>query len=613
MRRLKVPPWLVGAALYAALALLMTYPLAWHLKDSIVGWRGDNQLFVWDLWWAKQATLVRHTNPYWTDMLFYPNQFHLGLSSFGAALGWASLPLQVIWPVELVYNLLILAGVVANAMSACFLAHEVTRDRRAAFLAGAVYAFSPVFVVRITGHLSYLHAWVLPLALAFLMRWLEGGRVRHAVLTGLTVAASYMIFEQFTVFIAFAWGILLLHVWRCGVIPGTAIVRRTALALLLSLLFLSPDLYLRRGAFAIAFQDPSLFRSFARPFSVDLLGFVTPGWFHPLFGGLVTKLTGGRGLWLDADGTRFEGVAYLGFTVIALSLVALFRVKRSQTRLWLGLAGVFALMSLGPVLHVAGKFAWDPQPLGLGGLQRALTPVYDGLGIENRQLGIPLPYLLFSKIPILSRMRTPNRWVFVTVLSVAILAAQGSAALAQWLRGRAGGRRRWLEAALYPGLLGLVLFEYLAIPFPLTPVGLPAAYAPIIADRSNYAILELPVSGSASVDDMYFQTLHGRPLLHALVAVGYEQSLSFINSDPFLAALARPESIVDAAQAFSLARLRQYRVKYVVVNEAQLADHTRLYGGSPEVVLQLLESNLSELPSDDAGFRVFLVFSDPAE
>ena len=158
-----------------------------------------------------------------------------------------------------------------------------------------------------------------------------------------------------------------------------------------------------------------------------------------------------------------------------------------------------------------------------------------------------------------------------------------------------------------------MLFEYLAIPFPLTPVGLPAAYAPIIADRSNYAILELPVSGSASVDDMYFQTLHGRPLLHALVAVGYEQSLSFINSDPFLAALARPESIVDAAQAFSLARLRQYRVKYVVVNEAQLADHTRLYGGSPEVVLQLLESNLSELPSDDAGFRVFLVFSDPAE
>ena len=63
--------WHLAALLgYALLALMMTWPLARQLGSAIPGDSFDGWQNLWNLWWMREAWLVRHISPYATDMLF---------------------------------------------------------------------------------------------------------------------------------------------------------------------------------------------------------------------------------------------------------------------------------------------------------------------------------------------------------------------------------------------------------------------------------------------------------------------------------------------------------------------------------------------------------------
>ncbi|MCB0253737.1 MAG: glycosyltransferase family 39 protein [Anaerolineae bacterium] len=594
--------WVGIVMSYTGLTALLTYPLAWNLNSAIIGGPGDNFQFIWDFWWVKKAVLELHTNPYVTDMLYYPMGYNLGRHTHVMALSLLSIPFQLVMPVETVYNLFVLSGIIANALAAYHLARYVTGFRSAAFLAGAMFAFSPVFVVRITGHLNNLHAWVLPLALLFLMRWFDENRLRYAVLAAIVLAMSAMINEYFAVFIVFMWLVLVVAYWRDKHRTLRRLVVQTGLCLLLAGLFLIPDLYLRRAAFT----EPGGLEGWSRPLSADLLGFITPGWFHTFFGDAVLHLTGGKGGWLDPVGTKYEAVVYLGITALLLAGYAVFSVERSKTRPWLYLGLFFAIMSLGPVLHVAGQFEWDPAKLGLARLATIVEPVYEFLGVQNRNIGVPLPYLLYQKIPYLNAARAANRWAVVTVLSVAILAAL---AVTRLRTSSSFQRRPWLYGGAYIAIFLLVIFESLAVPFPLTSTALPRTYATIMADPSEFAILELPIDLTSGADDIYYQTKHSRPLLHGMVSRSSQTSRSLIENDPFLSLLDHPEWIPSACANPPTTVFGQYRIKYIIVNQSELEETAKLYGGDPQQVYDLLTANFVELPSNDLNRRLFQTYA----
>src|SRR5438270_11083552 len=61
-----------GALLaYALLTLVMTYPIALDLSTQVPG-GGDAWQHIWNLWWVKHALLDLHTNPYHTNLVYYP-------------------------------------------------------------------------------------------------------------------------------------------------------------------------------------------------------------------------------------------------------------------------------------------------------------------------------------------------------------------------------------------------------------------------------------------------------------------------------------------------------------------------------------------------------------
>src|SRR3954470_6473734 len=59
-------------ALFGALAVIWTWPLARHLHDAIAGGPGDNYSFVWNLWWMRHVLATPGLGYFHTSYLFYP-------------------------------------------------------------------------------------------------------------------------------------------------------------------------------------------------------------------------------------------------------------------------------------------------------------------------------------------------------------------------------------------------------------------------------------------------------------------------------------------------------------------------------------------------------------
>ena len=150
-------------ALFAALAIGWTWPLALHVHDAVPGGPGDNYSFLWNLWWMRHAIATPGSGYFHTSYLFYPfgasiaDHPHTALPAIVAAT--ALRPASIV----VAQNLLLLAYVFANMACAYALVWEIVRDRRAAVLGGLIFGLSPYLASHLLGHFDLMAAWLLPL------------------------------------------------------------------------------------------------------------------------------------------------------------------------------------------------------------------------------------------------------------------------------------------------------------------------------------------------------------------------------------------------------------------------------------------------------------------
>jgi hypothetical protein len=126
----------------------------------------------------------------------------------------------------------------------------------------------------------------------------------------------------------------------------------------------------------------------------------------------------------------------------------------------------------------------------------------------------------------------------------------------------------------------LILFEHLALPFPLSDARIPPVYAQIAADPKQGSILQLPlgwrnsfgVFGPEQTLLQYYQSMHGRPMLGGNISRAPDFKMDYFARIPYFQALAeiqfgRPVSPAlleaAAAQANDLAYL--YDTEFVVL------------------------------------------------
>ena len=131
---------------FACLTILTTYPLIWHLGDSIFGYPGDSTGLIWRFWTYYQGFL---NNGFPQDLVdFVGAPFGGRLSgSILDPLRYGGLALTIIWKEVVAYNLLVLMAFWLSAFSAYLLAKTLWKKEWAAILTGVLYGFSPCLIM----------------------------------------------------------------------------------------------------------------------------------------------------------------------------------------------------------------------------------------------------------------------------------------------------------------------------------------------------------------------------------------------------------------------------------------------------------------------------------
>jgi hypothetical protein len=480
-------------ALFAALAVLHTWPLASDVTGLSRLDNDDTGLNVWIVAWVGHI-LPRQPLALFEAPMFFPEPHTLAYSEhmfvpglLGAPLLWAGVS-----PVT-VYNLLVLAGFALSGWTMSLVVGRWTGSTAGGVAAGMLFAFNAHLLTRLP-HLQALHVEFFPLALFAFDRALtrvrgpavQRGRVtdpESAPASAPPVAsASSAALALASAFVLQALCSNYSLVFLSVALMAAAVVRMPE--------WLGPGRGARAGALVLA----------GGLAAVALLPFLWPYYQVSQTQGLVRSLgevrlysagwldyltTGGRLHYSWWSHRFFEGRTALFPGVVALGLVAVALARRRP------LADVRIRMMLA---------------IGVTGLALSLGPALPGYA------------WLHGHLPLLQGIRAAARWGTLALMAVAILAGYGIAAL----------ESRWRQSIYRPALLlavlGLITIEALRAPmgYVRTP-DVPDIYNRL-RGPADAVLVEIPLYAGPTVSEnaryLLNATVHFRRLVNGYS--GYE-------------------------------------------------------------------------------------------
>jgi hypothetical protein len=459
--------------------------------------------------------------------MFWPIGINLVFYTLTTLNGLISIPLQLAFGIVpanafIVYFELIIAAFGMWLFVRWVFAHHLdvvpfsrnTRDG-IALLAAIVYAFgSSKWIYLSLGQFNIAASHWLPWAVLYLSRmwtsesWKRG--LRETALCALFVlftAWTELTYASFFIQLA---GLLWLWLMLAGFKNGQweRMRRYTLLCVTLGLLFtlgISPILWLMIQDMRVSGDFLVEGQGFANVFSNDLLGFFVPGNQHPFFGEAVSNNLN----------LAYLNFAFVGWLTLLLGVLALIQPKtRIYAIFWALFAAIFGLLSLGPTLRINGQ-EWE----------------------------LPMPFDLMLQIPIIKANRYPSRYSVMIAFCFAIMVAWGVVALLTMLR----VRQQSSKMAIITLLAGLLLFEHLGAPLPLSDYRVPEIYEKL-KEREGAALLEIPlawrngfrVTGTLHNAFMFaqaFQSTHEKRLLSGNTSRNPEFKFQYFTELPLINSL----------------------------------------------------------------------------
>lgn len=549
----------VALLAYGVLTLALTYPLFLKINTHIVmlpqvsGWMpgdGDPWHALWAFWWYKAAFFELQKSAF-TDYVCYPIGMHLGYFFVFAYLGLFSLILQQIVSLTTTYNLLFLLSFLLSGYGAYVLAFYLTENKAASFISGIIFAFNPFRFAHALEHLNLVNTQWIPFYILFLLKAVQNQDRKHWILASFFLLLTNLSSWYFTVYL-FVFTVAYVcyyalqsrnkqRIWRAIRKVGSIVL----LYLVLIFYFVYPLIREARGS-RILFS--SLLET--NQYSADLLSFFIPSPMHPLFGHIV------GGLYNRFTGNLFEQTVFIGYAVLILGVLGAVKGPKKATRFWIFGCALFFLLSLGPILHIYGRFTFNAHDL----------PIV-----------FPLPYLIFSYLPVWGAMRVPSRFAVMLILSLSILAGYGGAYLFETIRVRALGVKH--EKAITWGglcmLVAVIVFEFLTVPLPTLSTEIPEIYTRIGQDKTNCSVLEIPLDWKICTYQ-YFQIAHQKRLINGHMVRPLPSYVEFGDNIPFFRLLKNPGLIesMDLTPADRIAALdvaHALRIKYVLLHKSYLA------------------------------------------
>lgn len=539
--------FLYGGALlvYAALAVVMTWPVVARLGTHLVGDGDDMWVHYWNGWWIKRV-LEQGGSPYHTDLLFHSDGVSLLYHNFGWVNILLWLGLEPLVGGVAGYNLVYLIHIPLCGLAMFALVRKLTKSYSVAFLGGLIFAFWPYRMLD-ANHPNMISTEGFPVLMLALLRLFRGERpVWSGVLGGAILAVIGYMRWQLVILAGFMVAAYLLYAlvwererwtWRTGM--GLALMVIVASALVAPALYPLVRDQLAQGVS----EDIFIVESDSR--KQDLLAWILPQHQHVL-SGLYNKVFPAYGY--SRERSRFS--AFPGHVALALAIVGVAaQRKKEETWFWAGLALVCLVFAWGPHLRFNTMLHTD----------------------------IPLPYRLIGWLLPIKLLRNPHRFTALLGLPVAVLASYGALALKGRLAERRSGRRRVLSRVWPVLIASLILLDYWSVPTVTVSAGVPDFYSAMAKESGDFALIGIPGSRGHTEYYMYYQTVHGHPILGGHVSRLPPDALDFSSSIPLIAGMydEAPQRTCPPDLSRQLSQLSDAGFRYIVLHK-EIASERKL-------------------------------------
>jgi hypothetical protein len=442
-------------ALLIALTVMLTWPQALHLGTQVSP-HNDPLLSIWRLAWVAHALTgnVRHL---FDGNIFYPNTGTLAYSDATLLEGLLATPWLAahVNPI-LVYNVLLLAGIVSSGVGMFVLVRYLTSNIDAALVSAAIFTLAPY---RIEHYMHLELQWTvwMPLALWAVHRVFDTGSARFGILAGLLVWLQVISCVYYGVFLGIMVAALI--VMLAATEPRQAVRAARALSLgailpaLLTLAYAQPYLANARVLGPRTLGDVSTF-------SAQLASYVTAPRENWLWGSTAIRFTGN------------ELHLFPGLVTVVLAIMAVASHPRRIVSIYVVLVAIAVTLSL-----------------GLNG------PVYRWL---------------YAHIAFLSGFRAPARFGILACCALGVLAGFGFDVLQRFAP---AGR---LRGALLVVVLASIGIECGAAPLRLIEVPAPGADVYTFLRRAYPSVtIEFPIAEwDLTPQFMYWSTQHWNPTVN---------------------------------------------------------------------------------------------------
>jgi len=476
---------LLGAAIaLIGLTVILTWPQALHLASAVPD-HDDPFLSMWRLGWIAHA-LPSDPARLFDGNIFYPNARTLAYSDATLFEGLIAAPwLWVHANPVLIYNLLLLTGIVSSGVGMFVLVRHLTRDPDAALVSAAVFTLAPYRIEHFM-HLELQWTVWMPLTFWAVHRVFEKASVRRGLVVGLLLSLQLLSSIYYGVFLALM------------------------VAVLVVLLAAS------RGAEARAAVLPLC------------------------AGALVAVIVASMYSLPYIDSARVVGTRAEAEAASYSAQIASYFAAPQQNWLW----GWTSFSFQGDELHLfPGVIALFLAAIGVAGHRRErLVWIYLALALLAIELSLGMNGTiyrwLYAHSSALQGFRAPARFGILAVCALAVLAGFGFVYLKQ---------RVTASRALFVTVLVAMGLECGSAPLRLVevPRSTPDVYKILQqaqATPDGSAVIELPMEAGFNSFYMFWSTRHWRPLINGYsgyIPRDYDETVKRMQTFPDAASIAR--------------------------------------------------------------------------
>ncbi len=530
------------------LIILFTFPLIINSSETFFGPPADTLGGIWDIWWIKFS----HINniPYQVhNFQAYPFGVDHSNEPFPYIYYFLQFLLANLTNEITAFNILKLISFPLLALTSFLLFYYLTKDRISSAILGIVYAFSPFHTIHTMVHFTNLY-W-LPFALLFLLKTLNEGGYRNALLFGLFWGICFVDNAYYGYFI-----LLLIPFIVCAYLTNknkrnyilrVSYIKAAIISFTIFLLVILPEMYpLLKGVVlnktAGSIQNAGIVRAFSDLFifSAKPLDYLLPSIHNPFLGWLIPDLGIG-----PLKGHRYtEHTLYLGYSLLFLAGYALYSAIRKKEHFKVDKDGRFSVYLFLAVAIVAGILSAPPFiPLGEYHLNPQTREVF-----AEYKLYLP-QYFLFKLFPM---FRVYARMGAIVLLAVCILAAFGLRELLIRINTKRG-------KYLFLFLFSLIIFVEFAEfpPFRITKVQEPNVYKWLASRPGQFPVVEYPLGDGfdpyTTYEYKFYQRIHTKFLVNG--------ATKGTPADEFR------KEIIDISKEKTIDKLKSIGVKYIILHK----------------------------------------------